>query len=92
MAQSNITDYLHDLEIKIKGLQQKVESLQTKISETVKEYNFKRNFIQKDVEKELADYQPNGLGVTIPKTNVDELTVSSEQIEEALKFMYKLES
>jgi predicted oxidoreductase len=83
---------LRELEIKIKSLQHKVQETREKIDNAQKEYNFKKDFIKKDVEKELADYQPDGLGVTLPKASAEDLQVSDEQITEALQSMYKLAS
>jgi restriction endonuclease S subunit len=92
MALTNLSEYLRDLEIKIKSLAKKVEEIKEKKEGTEKEYAFKKDFVQKDVEKTVADQQVEGLGIGLPQVNLDDLKVDDSLIEQTLRSMYKLEN
>ncbi len=89
---TNLAEYLQSLEIKIKSLKQDIDKFQQKITEIEKEFGFRKSFLEKEVKKELNNYESQGLGLSLPKLDLENFRVTDEDIKQALYTIFKIEN
>lgn len=93
MSQSNFTEYLQDLTARIKDLQSQITSIEDQITLSNKEHEFKKNLVKPDIEKQLSNYQASGLGLELPKVdleNISQMVLNTDKIRQTLNTMFKL--
>ncbi len=89
---TNFAEYLQSLQIKIKSLKQDIDKFQQKITEIEKEFGFRKSFLEKEIKKELNDYESQGLGLSLPHVNLQAINITDEDIKQVLYTIFKIEN
>lgn len=86
----SVADYIKELEKELNQLQEKIQQTEEEIVQEQVQFELNRNKRSKRVGKKLEDYKPQGMGLSFD-ISAEKFRVSSEEVKDALKNMYKID-
>lgn len=86
---SDLLQYKEALQNEIKALQEKVSHLEEEIIQVKLKFELRKNDLRDEAARELADYQPNSMGLKF-EINVEDINAGKDDVTKVLNKMFKI--